>query len=180
MKALHEARHAEPSNVLGCHTVMHEGKGLHVFRVWHKRLEKDWSADKKAVVLQLVRMGAENQMQEIAVPMTQRCPWLYEAVVSVVPGPGESPLALHSRLRYTVDVPDGGPALIDGYAFGGSLISEEEIDQMHSGIFPGIANVMGSHCVAFAGMHGVSFMVWAPRARAVSVEIGRASCRERV
>ena len=27
----------------------------------------------------------------------------------------------------------------------------------------------GSHCVAFAGMHGVSFMVWAPRARAVSV-----------
>lgn len=169
VRALHEARHAEPSNVLGCHTVMHEGKGVHIFRVWHKRLEKDWAADKKAVVLQLVRVGAENQMQEIAVPMTQRCPWLYEAVVSVVPGPGESPLALHSRLRYTVDVPDGGPALIDGYAFGGSLISEEEIDQMHSGIFPGIANVMGSHCVAFAGMHGVSFMVWAPRARAVSV-----------
>jgi len=169
VQALHRACHAfDPHSKLGCHRLIHDSSKL-VVRVWNPRLEHDWEAEGKQVLLRPGRPDA-GDAEEVAIPMVRRCAWLYEAVVDSLPGlVEEESYDMHCKARYRIEVPDGGPELIDAYAFAGELMLEEEVDQYQGGCCPAIGDVMGSHIITVDGVVGLRFVVWAPRANAVSV-----------
>jgi len=168
---LHQASHDNPSYVLGCHKITHEGNNFLVIRAWHPRLERDWGAEGGQVLLQLDAVDGDSAKAQVAnIPMIRRCAWLYEAVVPFLPGVYEEARGcpLRRQANYRIKLPDG-TELVDAWAFGGDLLTEEQCDQFQGGCFVAIADAMGSHAVVIDGVHGVRFLVWAPRAKAVSV-----------
>mmetsp|Transcript_116874 Transcript_116874/g.342238 ORF Transcript_116874/g.342238 Transcript_116874/m.342238 type:complete len:854 (-) Transcript_116874:175-2736(-) len=162
VQALHRAQHHDPAGVLGWHGAGGGDPSLRVVRVWHPRLERDFEAEGRgAVLLHVAELPP--------VPLARRCAWLYEAVVALPPAAGKGGEGLRRPLPYAVAVPDGGPPLHDAFGFEGELLSQEQLDKLQSGFFPEVANSMGSHCAAVGGVWGLRFVVWAPRARFVSV-----------
>eukprot|EP00931_Biecheleriopsis_adriatica_P047538 TRINITY_DN27413_c0_g1_i1.p1 TRINITY_DN27413_c0_g1~~TRINITY_DN27413_c0_g1_i1.p1 ORF type:complete len:868 (+),score=136.37 TRINITY_DN27413_c0_g1_i1:44-2605(+) len=175
--SLHRAHHADPSAVLGCHQLQSDSAcPLHVFRVWHSRLEET----SLSVLLHIERME-EDALPAVRIPMERRCDWLYEAVVALPDGwlapvdsSGQAPVGGILRLpRYHVVVrkeQDGTDMhLHDTFGYSGVLLSEVELDQLQGGIFPSIADAMGCHCVQPGGVYSLRFAVWAPTAQFVSV-----------
>jgi len=171
--ALHQARHADPFAVLGCHSW---GAGAAmparwVVRIWHRSLERDWETEGKQVLIRLRPLGASEAATVLA--PTRRCPWLYEAVLEGLPqgacleALGETPWI------YEVEITDGNVChrIFDAYALGRApLLTEEEVDQFQSGIFPGVADTLGCHVLKGpGGVVGLALAVWAPNAAAVSV-----------
>lgn len=175
VQALHRAQHFDPEGVLGCHAASKADASLHVVRVWHPRLERDWEADGSGPVLLHFHPPATAASAEApspsALPMTRRCAWLYEAVVVLpeVSRPGREGPRLHRPVPYSVTTADGGSPLHDAFCFHGDLLGEEELDKLQGGVFPEIASSLGCHCVSVDGVWGLRFAVWAPRARFVSV-----------
>eukprot|EP00930_Biecheleria_cincta_P002866 TRINITY_DN103845_c0_g1_i1.p1 TRINITY_DN103845_c0_g1~~TRINITY_DN103845_c0_g1_i1.p1 ORF type:complete len:860 (+),score=104.17 TRINITY_DN103845_c0_g1_i1:25-2604(+) len=180
--ALHAAHHEDPAAVLGCKPLdgsdASEICPLYVFRVWHQSLERDWELEMGQQVMLIIHT-CEEPHEALMFPMTRRGPWLYEAVLALPQGwlheseeaPGQDGVL---RLpRYRVFVPegeDGQPLFVhDTYAYSGSMLTEEEVSQLQAGLFPGIEDVMGCHCVQAGDTFGLRFVVWAPQARFVSV-----------
>ncbi len=145
VRALVEARHGQPFEVLGPHVEELEGKRVVFVRTFQP------GASRVSVV------GADGKT-------------LAEATRLLDEGFFEAALGEVRPASYRLRVEAGGSTyeLSDPYAFGPQL-TEYDLHLLREGTHYRLWEKLGAHPIEVDGIRGVSFGVWAPSARRVSV-----------
>eukprot|EP00971_Amphidinium_carterae_P253619 5035166-Amphidinium_carterae.1 len=159
---LRELSMSHPSNagsVLGWQELSSRGKApLYAVRIWHDMLQDSCTGGCE-VFMKLPDFGDER------IKLYRQASWLYVAVVEFQ--------GAEDYDDFVCPIPvvelESGACIYPAYVYKGSLVADEDLDALQSGTFPSVCNVMGSHTVEIGGIFGLRFVVWAPRARFLSV-----------
>jgi len=146
VRALVEARHGQPFDVLGPHVEEKKGKRVVFVRSFQPEAERLTVVDEKGKKL------AEGKKIDEA--------GLFEAEL------GERDPGLRYRLK--LENAGGSWEIDDPYSFGPQL-SEYDLHLLREGTHYKMWEKIGAHPMEVNGVKGVSFSVWAPTARRVSV-----------
>ncbi|MEO1498608.1 MAG: 1,4-alpha-glucan branching enzyme, partial [Planctomycetota bacterium] len=152
--AIVQGRSENPSDVLGPHEVIDEGRRALAVRTFLPDTERVWLVDEA--------QGTSRPMRRI------HPAGLYEAICPVE---DRQPRGLAKRsgyyLRYS-DSHGGQKTMRDPYAFD-PLLTEYDLHLLNEGSHWDAYERMGAHLREIDGVQGVNFAVWAPNAEAVSV-----------
>ncbi|MCY2992463.1 MAG: 1,4-alpha-glucan branching protein GlgB [Planctomycetota bacterium] len=147
--AIVSGTHADPSEVLGPHEVVHDGQRVTAVRAFLPGSQQVWLFD---------------PAHQLARPMRRLHPaGFYEAVFPASEGTPQP--------RYQLRVADKSGAmqtLHDPYAYP-SLLSSFDLYLIGEGTHYRIYDKLGAHLRTVDGVAGVNFAVWAPTAQRVSV-----------
>ena len=150
VERVRRGEHAEPHGFLGAHPASVDGVAGITVRAWHPDAEG----------CDAVLAGDAGETAG-AVPLAEEARGLFAAFL-----PGET-LPLRYRLRFRF--PGGGAwETEDAYRFL-PTVGEVDLHLFHEGTHRRVYEKLGAHARAVDGVAGVTFAVWAPNARRVSV-----------